>query len=450
LKEYSFSFKNNIMRIQIYGVALAILSFAFIYTGCSKSSVTPPPPSNPCAGKTITVTGTTTATSTPTATNGAINATATGSTNFTFSLNGGAFQASGNFNNLAVGTYSVTAKDAAGCTGSQSFSVTAIPCPTITVSATVTQASSPVATNGAIAATATGSTGFTFSITGISGTYQASGTFSGLAVGSYTIFAKDANGCTGSNSFSVTAASCPSITLSAIPTNTAGPTATNGSIAASASGGVLPYQYSKDGGTTFQASGTFSNLGVGSYNVVAKDANGCLSNSVNTNIGFTCPVINASATTTNTIKCETNTGSITVSATGSTGFMYNLNAGTYQGSNIFAALAAGTYTFGVRDLNGCTVTGNATVSQAPAGTLFLSVKAVLQVNCAVPGCHLSPNPQNGLDFTDDCTIVLQSARIKARAVDANPSQMPPSGPPLSAVDKQKIIDWINAGGKHNN
>jgi len=438
------------MKIQIYGIALVILSIAFIYTGCSKSSVTPPPPSNPCAGKTITVTGTTTAASTPTATNGAISATATGSTNFTFSLNGGAFQASGNFNNLAVGTYSVTAKDAAGCTGSQSFSVTAIPCPTITVSATVTQASSPAANNGAIAATAAGSTGFTYSITGISGTYQASGTFTGLAVGSYTIFAKDAAGCTGSNSFSVTAASCPTITLSTVPTNTAGPTATNGSIAASASGGVLPYQYSKDGGTTFQASGNFSNLGVGTYNVVAKDANGCLSNSVNTNVGFTCPVINTSATSTQTIKCETNTGTITVSATGSTGFMYNLNGGTYQGSNIFAALAASAYTFGVRDINGCTATGNTAVAQAPAGTLFLAVKAVLQVNCAVSGCHLSPNPQNGLDFTEDCTIVAQSIRIKARAVDANPSQMPPTGPPLSAVDKQKIIDWINAGGKHNN
>ena len=161
-------------------------------------------------------------------------------------------------------------------------------------------------------------------------------------------------------------------------------------------------------------------------------------------------MINTSAATTNTIKCETNTGVITVSASGSTGFMYNLNGGTYQVSNIFGSLAAGGYIYGVRDINGCTVSGNATVSQAPAGSLFLSVKAVLQVNCAISGCHLSPNPQNGLDFTDDCTIVGQSLRIKARAVDANPSQMPPTGPPLSTIDKQKIIDWVNAGGKHNN
>lgn len=438
------------MKRKINIIALSILSVTFIYLGCSKSSPNPPTPPNPCAGKTITVTGTTTPASTPGASNGAINAAASGSSGFTYSLNGGVFQASGNFNNLAVGIYTVVAKDVDGCTGSQSFSVTAIPCPTITITATITQASSPTAGNGAIAATASGSTGFTYSITGISGTYQASGTFTGLAVGSHTIFAKDNNGCTGSNSFTVTSASCPTITLTSTPGNTSGPTASNGSIVASASGGVLPYQYSKDGGTTFQSSGTFSNLVVGIYNVVAKDANGCLSNSVNSNVSFTCPVINTSAATTNTIKCETNTGVITVSASGSTGFMYNLNGGTYQVSNIFSSLAAGGYIYGVRDVNGCTVTGNATVLQAPAGSLFLSVKAVLQVNCAISGCHLSPNPQNGLDFTDDCTIVGQSLRIKARAVDANPSQMPPTGPPLSTVDKQKIIDWVNAGGKHNN
>jgi uncharacterized membrane protein len=131
--------------------------------------------------------------------------------------------------------------------------------------------------------------------------------------------------------------------------------------------------------------------------------------------------------------------------------MYNLNGGSFQSSNIFGALAVGNYTYGVRDLNSCLQTGNATVSQAAAGPLFIAVKAVLATNCAVPGCHSLPTPQNGLDFADDCTIVGQGLRIKARAVDANPSQMPPlPNPALSAVDKQKIVDWINAGGKHNN
>jgi hypothetical protein len=434
---------------KIYSLITGVcLCFIFLYTGCSKSSTNPAPPANPCAGITIVVTGTTTPTSTPTAVNGAITATATGSTGFIYSLNGGASQASGVFSGLAVGSYSVTAKDVNGCSGTQTFSVTATPCPSITITATITQTTTPVATNGAIVATAAGSTGFTYNING--GAFQASGNFTNLAVGSYTIIAKDVNGCTGSNSFSVTSASCPTINLSTTPTNTSGPTATNGSIAAVATGGATPYTYSKDGGTTFQASGTFNNLATGTYAVVAKDANGCLSASVSTVVGATCPTIIASTSTTNTIKCESNTGSITITASGSSGFMYNLNGGTFQTSNVFGALGAGSFTYGVRDLNSCLTTGSATVSQAAAGPLFLAVKAVLATNCAIPGCHSLPTPQNGLNFADDCTIVGQGLRIKARAVDANPSQMPPSGPPLSATDKQKIVDWLTAGGKHNN
>jgi hypothetical protein len=427
-------------------ILLAFVSAILLFISCSKGGGGTTPPPNPCAGVTITVSGTTTATSTATATNGSISASASGSSSFTYSLNGGTAQSSGTFTGLGVGNYTITAKDVNGCSGSASFSVTATPCPTITVTATITQATSTTSANGAINATAAGSTGFTYSKDGV--TFQASGSFTGLLIGSYTITAKDVNGCTGSAVFTVTAASCPTITLTATPTNTTGPTATNGSINASASGGATPHTFSKDGGTTFQASGTFNNLAVGNYSVIAKDANGCLSAASNVVVGSTCPTITATPTINNAVKCEPNNGSITIAASGSSGFTYNLNGGTFQASNIFNSLATGNYTYGVKDGSGCTITGNATVNQAPAGTLFNQVKAILAANCV--SCHGGPFPQNGLNFADDCTIVGQKDRIRARAVDFNPSQMPPAGPPISAADRQKIVDWINAGGKHNN
>ncbi|MEO6404311.1 MAG: hypothetical protein ABIY51_11460 [Ferruginibacter sp.] len=424
---------------------LLLLVSVFIgVESCSKSSVNPPA-TDPCAGKTITLTGTTTATTTPFATNGTVSATAAGSTGFTYSLNGGASQATGSFAGLAQGIYTVTAKDASGCTGSQSFTVAATACPAITVTAVVTPATTGA--SGSIVATATGSTGITYSI-GAGGVFQASGTFSNLVAGSYNITAKDANGCLGSASFTVTSASCPTITLTTTFVNTTGPTATNGSITASATGGVAPYTFSKDNGVTFQASGTFSNLAVNTYGVVAKDANGCLSTSINVVVGATCPTINTNAATTTTVKCEAGSGTITITAIGSTGLTYNINGGVFQASNVFNTLVAGSYTYGVKDANGCTATGNATIAQAPAGSLFTNVKVILVANCT--SCHGGPFPQNGLNFNDDCTIVAQSARIKSRAVDANPSQMPPSGPALSATDKAAIVNWINAGGKHNN
>ena len=83
------------------------------------------------------------------------------------------------------------------------------------------------------------------------------------------------------------------------------------------------------------------------------------------------------------------------------------------------------------------------------GPLFTSVRTIVQTNCAISGCHTGSNAQNGINFSADNTIVAQKDRIKLRAVDqaGTPAQMPPSGPPLPVADRQKITDWVNAGGK---
>jgi cytochrome c551/c552 len=60
------------------------------------------------------------------------------------------------------------------------------------------------------------------------------------------------------------------------------------------------------------------------------------------------------------------------------------------------------------------------------------------------------NAQNGINFSENCTIVQQKDRIKVRAVDqaGTANQMPqPPNPALSLADRQKITDWVNAGGK---
>jgi hypothetical protein len=363
-----------------------------------------------------------------------------------FALNNGTYQSGGTFSGLAAGNYTVSAKDGAGCVKTQSFVVTAAACPTIAVTATTTTASNSTATDGSISASASGSTGFTYNLNG--GAFQASGNFNNLAAGSYTIVAKDQNGCTGSAVFVVTVASCPTISVSGSATVTAGPTATNGSITVTASGGASPYQYSLNNGT-FQSSNLFSNLGVGNYTVVAKDANGCLGSSASIAVAAApCPSILTSLAVVGCDFCVSNTGSVTVSASGSTGFTYSFNGGSFGASNFFASLAAGNYTIAIKDQNGCSVNTSATVPTAAAGTKFLAVKAVLQANCAVTGCHTGPAPQNGINFSDECTIVAQKLRIQARAVDGTNGFMPPTGQ-LSAADKQKITDWINAGGQHS-
>ncbi len=169
--------------------------------------------------------------------------------------------------------------------------------------------------------------------------------------------------------------------------------------------------------------------------------------------------VTVTATITNTAAGQTN-GSIAASATGGSGFTFNINNGAFQSSGTFNNLAAGSYTIIAKNSNGCTGSAQFTVTASSpgacsgtAGPLFTAVKAIVQTNCAVSGCHDATTAQNGINFSVECTIVEQNARIKARAVDeaGTGTQMPP--PPraaLSVADRQKITDWITAGGRFTN
>ncbi|HLF46592.1 MAG TPA: hypothetical protein VI548_09215 [Chitinophagaceae bacterium] len=247
---------------------------------------------------------------------------------------------------------------------------------TITVSGTVTNATAPGATNGAISTAASGGSGFTFSIN--SGAFQSSGNFTGLAAGSYTITAKDSRGCTGSNSFTV---------------------ASNDPCTSS----------------TFTVSGT------------SIPATPCLS---------------------------TPNGSITITTSdGGTGFTYNINGGAFQSSPTFNTLAPNTYTVGAKETGGCVKTTSITVTATAAGPLFSAVRTILLANCAISGCHIGSTPTGGINYTQDCEIVVNKDRIKVRAVDnfGVGQQMPP--PPssgLSQADRNAIVNWINAGGLYSN
>jgi SprB repeat len=267
-------------QLSFHSLSGILLFIGIIFYSCSKGGgggggTTP----DPCAGVTISVTGTAT-NPTGTSNNGGINTTASGgSSGFTYSINGGAFQSSGSFTNLAAGSYTVVAKNTSGCTGSATFTLTApnlCAGVTITVTGTTVNPTSTLTGNGSINATAAGSSGFTFSVNG--GAFQASGNFTNLTAGSYTIVAKDVNGCTGSAVFTLSAPNpCAgvTITVSAVVTGNRPCEPNNGSIVATVTGGTGPYTFSLNGGP-FQASNNFINLGANAYTIAAKDANGCM------------------------------------------------------------------------------------------------------------------------------------------------------------------------------
>lgn len=228
--------------------------------------------------------------------------------------------------------------------------------------------------------------------------------------------------------------------------STSGPVLTDGSIEANATGGN-GFTYSINNGA-FQSAGTFSGLASGVYVIIAKSANGCsASASFTVNIGDPCAgkSISLSIVKSATDKCEAS-GTATVTATGSTGFTYRLNAsGAWQNSNVFTGIPAGNHTIYAKDAAGCEKSLPLVIETTPNGTLFSNVVSLINAKCA--GCHTNGGSNGGASFSTDCNIVSFRQRIKARAVDAGDM---PVGAPLSANDKKVITDWLNAGGKSSN
>ena len=157
------------------------------------------------------------------------------------------------------------------------------------------------------------------------------------------------------------------------------------------------------------------------------------------------------STTVTAADAGVSNGSITATATGSSGFTFSINNGTFQASGTFSNLAAGKYTITAKSTAGCTGTQSTTVvakavgCTGTPGPLFTAVKAILTTNCAVTGCH---NGTQSPNYTVDCTIVDYADLIKTRAVDqANTAdQMPqPPRPALAQSDRDKITAWITAG-----
>jgi hypothetical protein len=239
------------------------------------------------------------------------------------------------------------------------------------------------------------------------------------------------------------------ITVTGTTVNPGSSVTADGSISASASGSGLTFNIN---GGAFQGSGNFTNLLAGTYTIVAKNTNGCTGSAVFT---LTAPnlcsgtTINVSGVANNNTPCgATGTGTITVTAAGGTGtFVFNIDGGTFQTSNVFNNLNGGAHLIAAKDANGCIGAVSVTVGNQPPGPLFSAVRTLIQTECV--GCHNNGQSEGGMNFSIDCNIIINRDRIKIRAVDGNPSFMPPTGA-LSVTDRQKITNWINAGGQFTN
>ncbi len=293
--------------------------------------------------------------------NGSILITATGGSGagYQYSLDGETFNSTGSFTGKPSGTYYIYIIDSSGCINVASATIIDSNGPVLT-STSHTNVSCNALNDGTITInTVTGGTG-TLEYTLNGENWKTLNTFTGLYAGTYTVMVRDANGCTGTESITLTEPNGFIINTTVIDVLCSG--YTSGAINITAAGGAGTMAYSINGGLTFQSSAVFNSLSAGIYDVIVRDAAGCKGVK---EVEIVEPeAINIIAGILNVSCFGLNNGALTIYASGGTGsFHYSIDGSTYQSSNLFSDLDGGTYTVYVKDANNCVTTKHVTITE---------------------------------------------------------------------------------------
>ncbi|MFM2285497.1 MAG: hypothetical protein RLZZ543_994, partial [Bacteroidota bacterium] len=199
------------------------------------------------------------------------------------------------------------------------------------------------------------------------GVLQGTSTFSLLDVGSYTLQAVDAHGCSVARQAQLAMPSYPTnMTLQKQDAVCGLP---NGiARLMQIQGGVAPYQVQwLDTNFQFiqQLPFVLENLAAGSYPIQIRDANGCLVDSASTILQLLGP--SQMQVQVQPATCATSNAQIQLMNVvgGSPSYTYSFNNGTYGNQQVFSNLSAGQYTLSVRDMNGCAIDSIIPVTAIP-------------------------------------------------------------------------------------
>ncbi len=105
--------------------------------------------------------------------------------------------------------------------------------------------------------------------------FSQSGMFTDLDAGTYSVFVKDAIACESAVQNVVLTQPAAELEFSTTSEHVECADDENGSISVTASGGTPPYQYSLNGGISYQPSNVFTDLLPGEYTIKIRDANNC-------------------------------------------------------------------------------------------------------------------------------------------------------------------------------
>jgi len=275
--------------------------------------------------------------------------------------------------NVPAGSYTCTITDANGCTISPVVVVPNTGGPTVTMGAPVNVTCFGLC-NGSLTATSVGGVApvtFTWSPAPPAG--QGTLTASSLCPGTYTLTAKDANGCSNSATGIITQPAAIVVSATSTPVSCFG--LTDGTATGTASGGSAPLTYAwNPPPTTGQGTLNASGLPAGTYVLTVTDANNC-TNTASTTVTQP-PLLTISASGLNATCAGLCNGQVICIPTGGSGAMtYSWNTPTACSGASCLNICPGTYTATVTDAHHCTASATATVASPTPIVLTMFPKA---------------------------------------------------------------------------
>ncbi|WP_165688827.1 T9SS type B sorting domain-containing protein [Flavobacterium sp. A45] len=282
------------------------------------------------------------------------------------------------------GTYILGIKDDNGCAAFVNYTIQ----PQLTLQADMTQ-DLTCAINASVTLTAAGGETpyVSYEVNDGTGYVASANPFITNTAGTYKFRVTDTQGCQAESQDVIVTPNTTPAALTA-PTMVSCIGDTDGTITLTPSGGIIPYQYSIDGGTTYQDSNVFDGLGIGTYTILVRDAKMCISAPISETIGQPTAVTVIAEVVT-PFGCDTANAPqdaiVTITAGGGTpGYTYSFDNGTnWQASSSFSVNSAQTINYVVRDANGCSVSGSAVVDPySPPTDMDITASPIY---CNTPG-----------------------------------------------------------------
>jgi hypothetical protein len=280
---------------------------------------------------------------------------------YTYSIDGGAFGNSFRFENLSAGNHEIRVRSKGGlCTTTLNESID-LPYNALQIAFTKTDVRCFGEGNGKLVATITGGAGgYNYVWTGRS---ETGNTIDNLIPASYNLKITDAEGCTLEKNETIAQPAAP-LTAALKTKHIRCFTETNGTLEViDVNGGTAPYNYSSNGGTTFQTPTLFPNLAKGDYTITVQDTKGCLFD-VSASIIEPALLVPAVASKQDILCFGENTGKIVADATGGIApYEFSIDGISFQEAISFDNLVKGDYVLEVKDSFGCVRTVATTLIQ---------------------------------------------------------------------------------------